>query len=140
MLGFVLAYLYSKTSNVWYPIALHMAINFLGSVVPMLLADKIARYEEIATIVANGEELTAELTAELAAITPFVLGYSLLTVGMAIAGLVIFFRRRRQIFVSDRCEILIPKERRTNVILANVGVISFLILSGILMFLSIFAG
>ena len=138
MLGFVLAYLYSKTSNVWYPIALHMIINFIGSVIPILLADKIARYEEIATVIANGGEITDELTAELASITPVVLGYSFFTIAMVVAGLVIFFKKRREIFVSDRCEILIPKERRVKVILANAGTILFLVLSGAMMLLSIF--
>ena len=140
LLGFVLAYLYSKTANVWYPIALHMLINFFGSVIPMLLADKITRYEEIITLSAEGKELSPELTEELTSLSMVVGGYSLLVIGMAIAGLVIFFKQRRQIFVSDRAEIEIPKERRVGVILGNVGVISYISISAILMILSILLG
>ena len=138
MIGFVLAYLYSKTSNIWYPIALHMIINFLGSVIPMLLMDKLARFEELSEIVLNGTEITDEISAEFAQLSTVVGTYSLVNIAMTIAGLVIFFKNRRRIFVSDRCEVLIPKERRANVIFANFGVISFLVICGALMALSLF--
>ena len=140
MLGFVLAYLYSKTSNVLYPIILHMLINFFGSVIPMLLADKLTRYEEILLLVSEGAELTPELTAEFEALTSIVFAYSIFAIGLVVAGLVIFFKQRRQIFVSDRAEIDIPKERRVSVILANVGAISFIVISVLSMFLRVLTG
>ena len=140
MLGFVLAYLYSKTSNVWYPIALHMLINFIGSVIPMLLSDKITRYEEILLLASDGAELTPELTEEFNSLVAVVGAYSIFTIGLVVAGLIIFFKQRKQIFVSDRAEIAIPKERRVSVILLNVGAISYIVVSAILMFLSVLVG
>ncbi len=137
MIGFVLAYLYSKTSNVWYPIAIHMLVNFFGSVIPLLLQDKLVRYEEILLLVANGSELTPELTAELSALSAVVGAYSFLTIGMVIAGVIIFFKQRRRIFISDRAEVPIPKARRVSVILCNVGSISYIVLSGLLMLINI---
>lgn len=138
MLGFVLAYLYSKTANVWYPIALHMIINFFGSVIPMLLVDKMTRFEELSEIVMSGAEITDEIMTEFSQLSAVVGTYSLASIGMTIAGLVIFFRQRRRIFVSDRCEICIPRERRGGVIFANAGVILFLIATGVLTVLSLF--
>ncbi len=139
LLGLVLAYLYSKTANVWYPILLHMLINFMGSVIPMLLTDKIARFEEISEMVAAGTEISDELMLEYTQISTVVGGYSILVLGMFIAGLVIFFKNRRRIFVSDRCEVCIPKERRAKVIVGNAGMICFLIISLVFMFLNLFA-
>lgn len=139
MIGFVLAYLYSKTANIWYPIAIHMLVNFFGSVIPILLSDKLARYEEILLHATNGAELTPELTAELSSLSAVVGTYSFLTVGMVIAGIVIFFKQRKRIFVSDRAEVPIPKERRVSVILCNLGSISYIVLCGLLMFVNIFS-
>ena len=139
MLGFILAYLYSKTSNIWYPIGLHMIINFIGSVIPMLLMDKMERFEELSEIVLGGTEISDEIMAEFSQLSMVVGTYSLLNMAMTVAGLVIFFRHRRRIFVSDRCEILIPKERRANVIFANAGVITFLVISAALMVLNLFS-
>ena len=50
--------------------------------------------------------------------------------GMAIAGIVLLINRykQRKIFVSDRCEILIPKEKRSSVIVKNFGVIFFIVI------------
>ncbi|WP_432628333.1 CPBP family intramembrane glutamic endopeptidase [Brotaphodocola sp.] len=42
MLGMVFAYLYSTTGRIRYNIALHMIINFVGGVIPILLADSTA--------------------------------------------------------------------------------------------------
>ena len=36
--------------------------------------------------------------------------------------------KQRKIFVSDRCEILIPKEKRSSVIVKNFGVIFFIVI------------
>ncbi|MBE6536487.1 MAG: CPBP family intramembrane metalloprotease [Ruminococcaceae bacterium] len=138
MLGAVLAYLYSKTSNIWYPIGLHMVINFLGSAIPMLIMDKITRFEELSNVIAGGAEITEEMMTELSQLSAVVGTYSLVNIGMLVAGLVIFFKNRRRIFVSDRCEICIPKERRMKVIFANVGVIAFLVVTGALTVLSLF--
>ena len=139
LLGFVLAYLYSKTANVWYPILLHMIVNFMGSVIPMLLTDKIERFEEISEMVANGTELSDELMLEFTQISTVVGAYSIFVIGMFIAGLVIFLKNRKRIFISDRCEICIPKERRAKVIVGNAGMICFLLISLVFMFLSLFA-
>ena len=56
---------------------------------------------------------------------------------MVVAGVVLFFKNRKRIFVSDRCEVCIPKERRGNVIFGNAGVILFLTVAGLLMIVSL---
>ncbi len=134
LLGLVLAYLYSKTSNVWYPIGLHMIINFLGSVVPLLLADGYAKLEKLAeSMLTATEQNSEELMLKLADPSVYLAStYSSLQVAMVVAGVILFFKNRKRIFISDRCEVCIPKQKRGSVIFGNAGVILFLVIAGLL--------
>ncbi|MBQ3016583.1 MAG: CPBP family intramembrane metalloprotease [Clostridia bacterium] len=135
LLGLLLAYVYSKTSNILYPIGIHMILNFLGSIVPLPLVDYMERYLEIMEIIAVGGEYDQ---AEFSRLALIVGTYSFIQMAIAITGFVFLIKRRRRIFVSDRCEILIPKRRRAAVILGNTGVILFIILMAATMVLNIF--
>ncbi len=130
MLGLVLGYIYTRTGNILYPIALHMLINLFGSAVPMLFYDELIAYEEYAQQMIEGVPI--EDMAEFLRVTLIAGTYSMIQLGMVIAGIIIFFTQRKRIFVSDRCEVLIPKKRRWGVIVGNVGAILFLVLMGIL--------
>ena len=134
LLGIVLAYVYSKTSNILYPIILHMLFNFFGSVLPMLLMDSTNRYMELMELMIAGAEYD---TAEYTRLTMILGAYSLVQWTLVISGLVFLYKRRRQFFISDRCEVLIPKERRAGVILGNVGAILYIAISVILIALGI---
>ena len=136
LLGLLLAYVYSKTSNILYPIALHMIINFLGSIVPLPILEYMDKYIELMEKFSAGAPYDE---AEFSRVMLIVGTYSFVQFALVGLGLYFLFKRRRRIFVSDRCEILIPKERRAAVILGNVGVILFIILTVAMMILSIFA-
>ncbi len=136
LLGLVLAYIYSRTSNIIYPILMHMTLNFFGSIVPLPVLENTDRFMELYNIfLETAEENTAEFYAlygeEFSRLSLIVGGYSLIVYTFVIAGIVIFIRNRRRIFVSDRCEVLIPRERRASVILGNVGAIAFIVLAAI---------
>lgn len=137
LLGLILAYMYSKTANVWYPIGLHMLLNFFGSVIPLLLAEGIAKLELLSTL--NTTEATNEEILALASDPAvfFASLYMILDLVILVAGVVLFFKNRRRIFVSDRCEVCIPKEKRGSVIVGNAGVIAFLTITGLLMIVNI---
>lgn len=134
LLGFLLSYVYSKTSNILYPIAIHMILNFIGSVIPMLLYDYMEKYLEIMELVAAGEQYDE---AEFSRLALIVGTYSVIQLAIAIIGFAFLWKRRRGIFVSDRCEVLIPKKKRASVILLNVGVILFAILTAASMVMNI---
>ena len=123
LLGFLLAYMYSKTSNIWYPIAMHMLINFCGSVIPLPFIDKMERFEEIVAIIEAGGEYNATEFAELSMLIG---SYSLIQWAFTVAGIILLYKLKRKFFVSDRCETFIPKERYASVIVGNVGVILFM--------------
>ena len=84
-------------------------------------------------IAAGGEYDQAEFT-RLAIIVG---AYSIFQMAIAIAGFVFLAKKRRKIFVSDRCEVLIPKRQRASLILGNVGTVLFIILTVLTMVLSI---
>lgn len=136
LLGLLLAYVYSKTSNVLYPIAIHMIINFLGSIVPIPILPYVEKYTELMEQVASNAPYDQ---AEFERVMLIVGTYSFIQLAIVGIGLFFLLRRRRQIFVSDRCEILIPKQRRASVILGNVGAIAFMILTALMMVINIIA-
>jgi membrane protease YdiL (CAAX protease family) len=142
LLGLVLGYIYAKTSNILYPILLHMIINLWGSLVPMLMMDHIVNvekfYNEYFDAMLEGGELAANLDIAPYYVSVLLFGlYSMIQMGMVVAGLIIFFKKRKKIFVSDRCEVTIPKHRRAGVIMGNVGAILFMVISGLTMLLNI---
>lgn len=132
MLGAVFAYVYSHTGKIRYTILLHAIFNFCGSVAVLPVLSASEEYESLtALLVAVGGDLTAMATDDLAAYlrcNAIVLSYTVVSYAAAIAGIVLLIRRRRTLFVSDRCEVAIPRERRASVILGNVGVILFLLI------------
>ncbi len=145
--GFMLSYIYSKTSNIIYPIIMHMVINFIGSVLPMPVIATMERYSELTelyTQAMSGENATAAVEEfmsqhgdeflRLAAINGT---YSIIVYGLVITGIVFLIKNRRRFFVSDRCEVLIPKRRRADIIIVNVGAIIFLVVTSISMILNI---
>ena len=83
-----------------------------------------AQYEEILALASDPAVFFASL-------------YMILDIVILAAGVVLFFKNRRRIFVSDRCEVCIPKEKRGSVIVGNAGVIAFLTITGLLMIVNI---
>lgn len=123
LLGLILGYLYTKTRNVWYPIALHMAINFFSSLTVLLLPffeEFSAMYEALE----EGEQINLTV---LGGNLLVIILYVLLHYGAILAGAILFFTMRKRIFISDRCEVAIPKGRRTSTAWCNVGAILFLL-------------
>ncbi len=133
-LGLLLAFIYSRTGRVIYPIIIHAAVNTLGSVLPILALPHMEKLESLIPMMeqamADGQnEALSQMIAEnLGSILVAGL-YSALISGLAIAGIVLLIikLRKKSFFVSDRCEVFIPKQRRGAVIFGNVGVILFLV-------------
>lgn len=136
LLGLLLAYVYSITSNILYPIALHIIINLLGSILPMIVLPYMDKYLEFMQQIETG---AAYDQAEFERVMLIVGTYSFIQLAIAGIGLFFLFRRRRKIFVSDRCEILIPKQKRASVILGNVGAILFMVLTALMTVVNIIA-
>lgn len=142
LIGFILGYVYVKTANIIYSIILHVAFNFWGSVLPWIFEDEILgmadMYEQIMIAMAEGGQMPAlELAAGEYVSLILALVYLSVNVMFTVLGVVLFIKRFRKTFISDRCEVLIPARRRAAVIIGNAGAILFLVITSITMFLNI---
>ena len=57
--------------------------------------------------------------------------------GVVIAGVILFFVMKKRIFVSDRCEVAIPKGKRLSTVLVNFGAILFTFIAALEILLNI---
>ena len=103
-LGAVFAYVYLRTGRIRYTIALHMLVNFCGSIVPVLMLD----YMETSPVIGS----------------VLVLGWYLVLGLSVIGGIVLLIVGRRQIWfyrTPDR----IPAGKWIAAVCVNVGMILF---------------
>ena len=136
LVGLILAYIYSKTSKITYCIGLHMLLNFFGSIVPIALLEPMDRYYEILDVIANGGQYD---TMEFEKLSIIVGAYSSAVLVIVALGVYILFKKIRNVFVSDRCEISIPRHKRFGIILLNSGAFLFIILTLATILLNIFS-
>ncbi len=86
-LGCFFAFLYLHTGRVRYTIALHMMVNFVGSILPMLFL----RLPGISNILAGEEPTGPSLTSAL-----ILAGYGLWILALIIGGIVLFIVYRKR--------------------------------------------
>lgn len=101
LVGSFFAFLYVKTGQLKYPVILHMAVNFFGSIV-------------------------APWITETAAVIPSAI-YLILSNGAAIAGALLFLIYRKKFRVKPGV-ISIPKGKRFSTVILNPGMLLFCIL------------
>lgn len=135
-LGLVLGYLYVKTRNILYPIALHVLMNLIGTAPAVFAKDSIARIEELAEATEiSGEEAIAMLGDSMT-----VMGISLVQYVLAALGIVAFVvvLRRGLIKLPDNTyertnsegepELLtVPRAQAAKCVCLSVGAVLFLI-------------
>ena len=136
IIGLLLGYVYSKTGRIIYPILLHVLVNFFGTVIPIItlkIEEILMSNESFAALMEayeNGGELTTAMIEACFDCLPllFVMSaLSFLTLGLSIAGVVVFAKNVKRVYVSDRCDVLIPKEKRAGIIFKNAGAILLII-------------
>lgn len=126
-LGLIFAYVYLKTRRLRYCVAMHMAINFTGSV----LAPWVVSQLDMDALSNLSSQTLDEAT--LAAIAPgllLFLGYMLVYLALVVVGLVLLVVKRKQVEFHPAPEEL-PREGRLKVVYGNPGVIVFMVLCAI---------
>ena len=126
-LGLIFAYVYLKTRRLRYCVAMHMIINFTGSVVAPWVVSQLDM-DGLSNLSAQTLD-----EATLAAIAPgllLFLGYMLVYLALVIVGLVLLMVKRKQIEFHPAPEEL-PREGRLKVVYGNPGVIVFMVLCAI---------
>lgn len=120
-LGMFLAFLYVKTGELKITIAIHMMINFMGSIVSFWVLKQV-----------NLDALTSLDTGDMSMVMEYVLGnltgflayimYIFCIFGVMIAGfvlLIVFAVKKR--FVFERGSVSIPKGERFRTVILNLG-------------------
>lgn len=136
-LGAFLAFLYVKTGNVKITIALHMLVNFMGSVVATWLMDMI-NYEEYMELISYGPDLDALMqyfSANMAGWVIYILYFLLLVVLVVTGGILLIVFRKR--FCLEAGEITIPKGKRFRTTFLNVGMILFVALEAVMIIIQL---
>lgn len=129
-LGLFWGFIYIKTRKIKYTICIHMVINFMGSVLSILLM-RSGFIQELSTL-SNPDDMNSVLTliSEHAAGIILYLVYLLLIFIFVITGIVFFFLNRKKMHLSAG-EVVIPKGQRFRTVILNVGMILNIIFWGV---------
>ena len=130
LIGLVLGFIYTKTRNVLYTIAMHILVNFFGSVAVIPVIEKTDElYEMIESIEAGIEVNFSEFFANLMIIG----SYSMIQYAMIVGGAIMLFKfiKRKKYKIRDVWEYKLPREEAAGIIIANPGTITFLVASAL---------
>lgn len=116
-LGICFGFIYVKTGNVRYSIYLHMVINFMGSVLGMLVLDFIG--EEFINALNDPAVLMTYMTEHMGTVMFYFL-YAFLLIAIAIAGIVLFIVNAKKVHFLPG-EVTLPKGKRFSTTILNVG-------------------
>lgn len=132
LLGCMLAFVYVKTGNVLYTMALHLCINFFGGAVATLLLSDVT---DVGGLLSGGQEWLFEHLSE---IRPYLL-YNVLLYTLAFVGVVLFIYRMAEgtFFTLNESETVLSKKSRWLAACINIGMLAFLICVGFLFVISI---
>ena len=132
LVGLVFGYLYTRTRKMKYTYLLHMAVNFVGSVVPLLL-NEYAGYEEILTAIAEDPNKALEIVEANPVGYAVVTLYSILYLGVIFVGMMLFFKFIRKIHFN-RAPLQLPSDSEATVAFTPVFVIAYFAITVILPF------
>ena len=120
-LGMFLAFLYVKTGKLKITIAIHMLINFMGSVVSAWVL-KAVNLEKLSRLNAGDMQMVMEYLSEnMLGFLAYML-YAFCIFGIMITGvvlLIVFAAKKR--FVFERGNACIPKGERFRTVILNLG-------------------
>lgn len=127
-LGLFFAFLYVKTGRIRYTIILHMMINFLGSVVSMIVM-KASGYIEFMQVVTQMQQNSKDGMTAVVQMMPrmiILIVYGCLVLAAVIVGVVLLIVFHKK-FKLEAGEITIPKGKRFLTVIVNVGMLLFIV-------------
>lgn len=136
-LGVFWGFIYVKTGRLIYTVALHMTVNFLGSI-PGLLLMKSTFFNQLSLLAENNPSAIVGLVMQHPVQFLLICFYMLLLFGLVITG-IIFWAINFKKFKCAPGEITIPKGKRFSTIILNVGMILYCLFWIIQIILQLFA-
>lgn len=125
--GILLAWVYTKTKKIIYPIIIHMLINFFGSIPSMLIIDSVNRVGGM-----TEEEIMAGVNDPTLAMDIIKVGLlGMMQYGFIIIGLIVLLSMlvRGKFRLDKTGEVRIPFFSRFRILVFNRGTLFFLIFS-----------
>ena len=135
-LGLMFGYVYMRTSQLRYSIAMHMIINFNGSVLAPWVLSQVD-LEALATTDTTDPAAAQALLAQNGAGMMLVSGYGLLLIALSIAGLVLLVTKRRTFEFYTTPEQL-PKGLGGQTAFGNPGMVIYIAMCAALTALSMY--
>ena len=124
-LGAVFAYVYSKTGNIKYTILMHMVVNFLGSIVGVLILKVSGMLEMMNIDPTDIEAITNIMTNHVGGLIIMFI-YFIIVIALVITGIVLFCVNIRKIQIN-KTEDTVPQGKRFATYFVNIGMIAFFI-------------
>lgn len=116
-LGLFFGFVYVKTGNVRYTIYLHMLINFISSILGVLVLKFVG--EDFLSAMSDPAMVTAYMLEHMGTVL-FYFAYAFLLVALAIAGVIILIVNLKKIRFA-KGEVVIPKGKRFSSTIVNIG-------------------
>lgn len=136
-LGCVFAYVYVKTGNVVYTMILHAMINFIGSIVSVLVIKASGLTDLIGGSVTEPAEMTEYMINHLSGLAIFGL-YFLVVLAIVIAGIILFVIRAKKISFAPAAE-PIEKGKAFQTVACNIGMgLFFIFWIGYIIFMTVY--
>lgn len=131
-IGLIFGYIYVRTRNIRYTMAMHFAINFFGGVVGAFvmgsvdeqMLEKIMSQDTAALVALAAENPQAMISFYISMIPLMLQGF--LNIGLAIAGVVLLGMRKKEFIFAEQPQQVSGKEGR-KAILLNAGVMLFIL-------------
>ena len=121
-LGIVLGYVYFNTGKIYLTIALHAAVNFVGSILTSFLQMGLQGYMDDLAAVTNDVEVFGVLANHWPAVMTVMIYNLLVNLSMVFAIILpIIFRKR---IVVQKGEVMLPRGKAFSTVLLNAGMIT----------------
>lgn len=128
-LGCCLAFLYVKTGNLKITIAIHMAINFMGSVVSLSLLDMLDldRYLEIIAGGMDADALMAYMSENILGWIFYMMLIFFMIASILTALILFILSAVKKKITFERGQVVIPRGKRFSTVILNVGMLLYCI-------------
>ncbi len=132
-MGLIFGYVYIKSGKIINTIIMHSGINILGGLLAPLAMNALNQeaVTKVNQLSSQGKEIPAALIETVLPGLIFYYAYLIIFFGMVIAGIILFIVNRKK-FRTEKSELLPTAKEGVPTIIANTGMIVFIVISTLL--------
>lgn len=134
-LGVCFAFIYVKTGKIIYSILMHMTINFMGSILSVLILKFIG--QEFVDALSDPALLMPYMIGNLPKVMLYFI-YAFVLLGISFAGIILFAVNAKKIYLLPG-EVTIPKGKRFSTTVLNIGMGLFILFWTIIIVIQLFS-